>query len=352
MPPELSVSSEEVSPNPELRSDFVSSEGGRFERMIIRTLCEPILARVPARVRPNHISLLTHLIAWATVATAVISAQLDRPFKSLALLAAGGGMLLQMIGDCLDGMHARKTNQCSKLGEMMDHWLDANVVPLVTLGITIALDMAPWAIVLVNVTATMVYHAQLVLYHHTGRFIHPEPANGVEGQFGVSIAYGALSIFFFFVHRQALWLDVALGAVAAIGTAVQLRCSWFYYPKLGKNILPHLLFVAVLGSIGLLHLWGAIDRIGFAAMLVFTSFRISGSYVLYTILKRPYRGHDWGIVLFIGLIAATYGLRTFAPELSTFSLPLLPYLASAYMVGRNLLEFAQHYPALSPRATR
>ncbi len=59
--------------------------------------------------------------------------------RALALIGAGVGMLLSMIGDSLDGMHARRTDQCSKLGEMMDHWLDAIIVPLTTLGITVAL---------------------------------------------------------------------------------------------------------------------------------------------------------------------------------------------------------------------
>ena len=350
MPPELSVSGEKVRSNPELRSDFVTDSNGKFERVIIRMLCEPILARVPHWVHPNQISVITHVIAWATAAAAVISAQSDRPNKSLFLLAAGFGMLLQMIGDCLDGMQARKTDQCSKLGEMMDHWLDANVVPLVTLGITIALDMPPWAIVLVNVTATMVYHAQLVLYHHTGRFIHPEPASGVEGQFGVSIAYVALAIFFYFVDRQARWLDVALSVVAVIGTFVQLRCSWFYYPKLGKHIQPHLRFVATLAAFGALYLWGAIDLYGFAFVLVFSSFRISGSYVLHTIVKRPFDGNDLGIVFFAVLIAILHSLRSASGGVIDAALPLLPYLAGAYMVFRNLLEFGRHYRALNPRA--
>lgn len=324
-------------------SDFVAPSTGRFEEAIIRTLCEPILVRLPASVTPNSISLVTHVIVWATAYCAILSATLPHPYKSLALVAAGVGMLLQMIGDCLDGMHARRTNQCSRLGEMMDHWLDANVVPLVTVGLTMALGMSPWAIVLVNVTATMVYQAQLVLYNHTGKFIHPEPANGVEAQFGVAMGYGALGALFYFVDRDARWLDVALALVAGLAVFVQMRCNWFYYPKLGKFIGEHLLFAGYLLAFGALYLSGAMDVMAFLSTLVFTSFRISGSYVLYTLLKRPYSGVDVGLLGSIALIAASHFLLVPAGIWGATVHATLPYLASAYLVGRNLLDFARHY---------
>ena len=163
MPSELSVElRDEVPPELAQRDSLVSSTGSRIERRVIEWFCEPLLERIPPSVRPNTISLVTHLIAWITGVLAVISPLLSPLGCALALTGAGVGMLASMIGDCLDGMHARKTNQCSKLGELMDHWLDAIIVPLTTVGITMALGMEPWAIAIVNVTAGMVYHGLLV----------------------------------------------------------------------------------------------------------------------------------------------------------------------------------------------
>eukprot|EP00494_Astrolonche_serrata_P020023 UN20240 len=38
---------------------------------------------------------------------------------------------ISMALDCLDGMHARATNQCSRVGELLDHWTDSFSVPII-----------------------------------------------------------------------------------------------------------------------------------------------------------------------------------------------------------------------------
>jgi phosphatidylglycerophosphate synthase len=259
-------------------------------------------------------------------------------------------MLVSMIGDCLDGMHARRTHQTSKLGEMMDHWLDAIIVPLVTIGASMALQMEPWVIAGVNLMVAMVYHAQLVLYHHTGKFVHPEPASGVEGQFGVSVGYVGMAALFYFVQRNAPWLDVALIALGALAMVVELKCSAFYYTKAGFRMDRHLVFVGMGAGLCALYLGGIIDVYAFLLVLVFASFRISGSYVLFTIVKRPYAGTDHGITLFI---AAMAGAHFALPGATVGSLPLpsaLAYVACAYMFGRNMMDFGRHYEALRTRS--
>src|SRR5262245_58845331 len=113
---------------------FFAETGSKFEPLLIKTLCEPLLPRIPASVHPNTISLITHGIGWMTALLALSSVYLSPFARAMALTGAGIGMFLSMIGDCIDGLHARRTNQCTKLGEMMDHWLDAIIVPLVTVG--------------------------------------------------------------------------------------------------------------------------------------------------------------------------------------------------------------------------
>jgi phosphatidylglycerophosphate synthase len=346
MPPELTAQQSQGKPKAD---GFSVAPPTRFEERILQWLCEPVLVRIPASVHPNTISLWTHFIAWVTAACAVSSALLPQPQRSFALIAASVGMLLSMIGDCLDGMHARRTQQTSKLGEMMDHWLDAIIVPLVTIGASMALEMEPWVIAAVNVMVAMVYHAQLVLYHHTGKFIHPEPASGVEGQFGVSVGYVGMAALFYFVERSAAWLDIALIALGAMAIVVELKCSAFYYAKPGFRLDRHLVFVGLGGALAGLYLWGVIDVYAFLLTLVFTSFRISGTYVLCTIIKKPYAGTDHGITAFLVAIGAAH---LALPGADVLGLPLpaaLAYLACLYMFTRNMLDFARHYRDLRPR---
>jgi cardiolipin synthase len=334
------------------RDAMAVATGSRIEQRIIDWLCEPLLQRIPARVHPNTISVVTHVIAWMTAATAVGSVHLPRPQRSLALVFAGVGMLMSMIGDSLDGMHARRTDQCSKLGEMMDHWLDAIIVPLTTIGITLALQMPMWAIALVNVTGAMVYHGQLVLYHHTGKFIHPEPATGMEAQLGLSVGYVGLAALYYFVDRSAPWLDMTIAAIAVFGIYIELRCNWFYYTRLGKLLRYHGIFVVMCGGFAALYLLRAIDLYAFVLALVCTSFRISGTYVLSTIVHRRFNGNDLGVIAWlVALFAAHFALPPIALGPLTLT-GILPWAACAYMVARNLVDFSRHYRELKPTAAR
>ena len=348
MLPELSMHMREEAAGEAERDSMIVSSGSKIEERIVQWLCQPVLRHIPRRVHPNTISLVTHAICWITAILAVSSVHLSQPYKSLALVGAGIGMLTSMIGDCLDGMHARNTDQCSKLGELMDHWLDAIIVPLVVLGASLALEMDPWAIALANVTATMVYHGQLVLYHHTGKFIHPEPASGMEAQFALSMGYVGLAALLYFVERHQPWLDVAISGIALLALFIQARCNWFYYVRLGKLTRYHLTFVAMCSAFGLLYWLRAIDVYGFALALTFVSFRICGTYVLFTIVKRRYDGNDWGV--FAWLAAMFAGHFLLAPiQLGPITVQaLLPYGASMYMLVRNLSDFSQYYGVLKP----
>jgi phosphatidylglycerophosphate synthase len=345
MPSELSMQMQDKAA-PE--RNFFAATGSKFEPLLIRLLCEPILPHIPAQVRPNTISLLTHAVVWTTALLAIVSPDLPPLSRALSLIGAGIGMFLSMLGDCLDGLHARRTNQCTKLGEMMDHWLDALVVPLATIGITSALQMPGWAMVTVNVSAAMIYNAQLVLYHHTGRFVHPEPASGPEGQFGLAIGYVAIAGLFYVVDRHQPWLDLSIVALAVAGTIVQLRCSIFYYPKLGRLVLEHAWFAGLCLGFGALYLCGALDQHYFLFTVVFTSFRICGTYVLRTIVKERYDGKDLGLLAFIVAIFVAHFLIKPADVAGIRVTDWLAALSCAYAIARNFLDFSRHYAQLKP----
>jgi phosphatidylglycerophosphate synthase len=329
---------------------FFAENGSRFEPLLIKTLCEPLLPYIPPSVHPNTITLLTHAMVWITAILALISPHLPPLQQAAALIGAGVGMFLSMLGDCMDGLHARHTNQSSKLGEFLDHWLDAMVVPLATVGMSAALQMPPWAMVTINVSVAMIYNAQLVLYHHTGRFIAPEPATGAEGQFGLSLGYVAIAGFFYYFDRHQPWLDLAMAALAAAATLVQLRCTVFYYPKLGKNVIEHVWFILPCAGFGAAYLLGAIDLVFFVFAVVFTSFRVSGTYVLRTIVGERYKGFDGVIFAFMALIFAVhYGLRP-EPIGNLRIEDLIAAAACLYAVSRNFWDFSRHYRTLKPRA--
>jgi len=346
MPPDLGL----PMPNKAADRRFFAESSSKFEPLLIKTLCEPLLPHLPATLQPNTISLITHGVVWVTAFLAVYSVHMSRIGQAVALTAAGIGMFLSMIGDCIDGLHARRTNQCTKLGELLDHWLDAIVLPLATVGITCALEMSPLAMVVVNVTAAMVYNSQLILYHHTGRFVVAEPATGPEAQFGLSLGYVACAVFFYYVDRHQPWLDLAFGAVAVIGVVVQMRCNNFYYRQLGRSIVEHFYFVGLCFAYGALYLLDIIGLHVFLLTVVFISFRICGTYVLMTIVKERFHGNDLGLAAFAVVILAVHYGADLAPIAGVRIEDGLTAAACVYAIMRNFIDLAQRFHLLQPAA--
>jgi phosphatidylglycerophosphate synthase len=331
--------------------NFFADNGSKFEPLLVRMLSEQLLPHVPASIHPNTLSLVTHTLVWITAVLALSSPKLSPLWQAVALLGAGTGTFLSMLSDCIEGLHAQRTDQSTSLGQSMDRWLGAIAVPLATAGITAALEMPPWAMVAVNLTAAMIFNARLVLYAHTGERMHSEPSGGIEGQFVLAVGYVALAGVFFYVDRHHPWVDLAVAALGCAATFLQLRWSVFYYPLLRGRVREHLVFVATCGGFGALYWLGAIGLHAFLFTVVFTSFRISGTYVLRSTVHERYQGLDLGLLAFVAAIFAVhYGVRP-EPLPGTTLENLLAGASCLYAVARSLGDLSRHYSTLKPRAT-
>ena len=331
----------------EQKSTFEAELNSSFEPWLIKNICEPVLKYVPLSVAPNSISLAGSFACWLMATLAYISTELTGAYKLAALLGAGAFMMVSMVADCLDGMQARRTNRCSKLGEMMDHWLDSAHVPLVTVGLCLALEPRPWAVVLIHITNTMIYNGQLVLYHHRGRFVHAN-TGGPEAEFGVAIGYVGIGLLFGIFGRHNIYMDVGVLIASVIAIYTQMKINYFYYARLKKDVIHHLPFVLLCGGFGALYLTGAITQLAFLLCVVFCSFRITGGYVQYTILGRRFSGMDWGIAAWIVGMAGYYFLMDPVLIFGFKLYKALPFFACLYMAGRSMWEFVRYYHELKP----
>jgi phosphatidylglycerophosphate synthase len=348
----LSSSPTGVEPQAAEPARFQASSSSEFERQLLEHVCVPLVERIPARVHPNTLSLLTHAMVWATAGTAALSPHLGRVERGVALVCAALGVFLSMIGDSIDGMHARRTQQCSKVGELMDHWLDALAVPLAMTGLGLALQMAPAIYALCLISCAMIYQAQLLLYHHTGEFVSAEPTSGVEAQAGVVVIYLFMASLLQFVAPEARLVKLGVTTFGVITFFMHLRCNRFYYLRLGKRVRDHVPFVVYCAAFGALYLAGALEVHGFSLLVAFVSFRICGSYVLFTILKRPYRGNDWSIAVWVVALALAHFALEPRQVAGIGLQTLLPYVACLHLAGRNLSDFARAYPTLQPGPVR
>jgi phosphatidylglycerophosphate synthase len=111
-----------------------------------RWLVDPLVARLPARLSPNTITHVGHLINLAALLLLLSSrAQHGAPFFVAALL-----IQLYVVSDNADGAHARRTRQSSPFGEMLDHGLDILNVAYIACISAVALGLDPsWRLLLV-----------------------------------------------------------------------------------------------------------------------------------------------------------------------------------------------------------
>jgi phosphatidylglycerophosphate synthase len=122
-----------------------------------RFVVDPLLPYIPAKVSPNAITHVGHLLnllgtavllvlqppesAWASTPPASASSIQGRwPFFFAALLVN-----LYTWCDNADGAHARRTKQCSPLGEFLDHGLDQFNTVYIAYLTALALGVSPLA---------------------------------------------------------------------------------------------------------------------------------------------------------------------------------------------------------------
>src|SRR5262245_27441633 len=85
-----------------------------------RVMVNPLLPFIPAKLTPNAITHIGHLLALsAAVLILFLRPKSGWPFFAAAIL-----INIYCWCDNADGAHARRTKQCSPLGEFLDHGLD------------------------------------------------------------------------------------------------------------------------------------------------------------------------------------------------------------------------------------
>jgi phosphatidylglycerophosphate synthase len=258
-------------------------------------------------------------------------------------------MFTAMILDSLDGMHARRTKQTSKRGEFLDHWLDAIHIPLVSGTVALMLDVNPLILGLTMVLGSSIYNAQLCLYYRTGKFVSP-PTSGMEAQV---IGTGVLTLtgqMFYFSNRYTPAVAWTIWAICVAAVWAQGCQWWFFFDRLGRRPGGIFTFTLQVAALFGLYYWNGLGRLTFIVAVVFLSFRSSGTYVLRTLAKKPYDGHDIVSWAFIALAWAGF---VWAPDVSLLgqSLTVLAVAAgAAVQIARNVVEVVRDRAALTPPA--
>ena len=181
-----------------------------------RFVIEPTVPLIPRRVDPN---LITHVGHAANLAAVAALAAFGGPRGGWPFAVAAALLHFYNYCDNADGAHARRTGQCSAMGELLDHGLDLLNVAYIAAMTAMAVGASPlWSVavmILIPAAAAATYWEQA----ETGVF-ELGLLNQVESITILSAALIASAIF-----GTDVWTRVHLGPVALREIALVVVCA-------------------------------------------------------------------------------------------------------------------------------
>jgi phosphatidylglycerophosphate synthase len=174
------------------------------------------LPAIPRSVNPNAITHAGHLLNL--VGTALLLA-FYRPSGGWAFFVAAITLHLYNWCDNADGGHARRTNQCSALGEFLDHGLDVLNATYIAYLSAMSIGAPPiwWVIITLTIlgAAAMTYWEQA----ETGVF-HLGTLNQIESVFALGTILIVAGI-----YGVDVWERIHLGPVTARTAIMTFVCG-------------------------------------------------------------------------------------------------------------------------------
>lgn len=191
-----------------------------------RYLIDPLLPFIPAKISPNSITHVGHLVNLFGLALLLAL----RPEKGWPFFAAALCINLYNWCDNADGAHARRTKQCSPFGEFLDHGLDQFNTVYIAILSALAIGARPmeWVafVLLVPGAAVVTYWEQ----SNTGVF-RVGMLNQVE-----SIVVLTITLAITGVTGQALWGKELFFGLAVRDVMVLWPCSTILF-GMARNLV-------------------------------------------------------------------------------------------------------------------
>lgn len=306
-------------------------------RLLERAFFAPIVRALPRRITPNQITITGQLAAVAAFALVVIARPLGAAgYVGLAALAG-----FYVLADSIDGLFARHTRQTSRLGELLDHWLDAISVPLIVLSFGLALPADPRLVFAATLVTSFLHFATFLHGFRLG-FVHLGAIGIAEGT-GVA---ALVCVFAAVAGTELLARPVLLGFSTASLMLAALVVGGSTALWSMRGLARHLrdfLFIAVLfAAVAVWFAWGRLSPALAGALVIALGSRLEGQVIRARLLQEPLVLRD-PLLLVLVLGSATAAL---AVPLDAVAQPLLAFLALLYAAWRQARAFMQTTAAL------
>jgi phosphatidylglycerophosphate synthase len=295
---------------------------------LLKYLWTPIVNRLPASLTPNTITCAGFCCMGISVACVWLA--LNK--TSWAFAGAALFVFLYMTGDNIDGSHARRTGQSSKLGEFLDHWLDSLNSVMVNLCLAFSLHLEGWLLPVLMAAVALAFFATIWEHHHTGVF-HSGRLGTNEGLLLIVALYFLLCF-----APQAPWLlyqadkitlAMVLIVLSLLTCAVTVLGTLWRVRSHVAGFLPLVLILAA--TLG--HAWR--DNLSFplAALIILLSNTLFAGPLLLDRLAHqasPYR--TW-----VASVLAVVALALLIPQAAAWLFAIMPKACLLYTLALLLM---------------
>jgi phosphatidylglycerophosphate synthase len=296
-----------------MEKKYICEEHSFTFDILSKYLFKPIAARLPARISPNALTLsgvfscfLSALFVWLGVNV-----------SPLFYILTAAAIFWEFLADNLDGLHARRTGQTSRLGEFLDHWLDTICLSLLTLSMLYFFEADLFWMIFSAIIIALSSFATFWEQRQRGIFYSAVvgPNEAWLGMVGLYLAAA-------FLPRE--WLAYQPGRLnfAILMIPIEIAISaWTIFGSLrrvGKNYGIFGVLAALYAAISLGMVTGKLPLFAGGALLLFVTMYFSSGQIVERLAAVELR-HRHIVAITLGILGSAAALW----------LPAVPYLGLA-----------------------
>ncbi len=171
--------------------NYTVQEKSLTQGFLTKYFWEPIVSKIPNKIKPNSITVFGAIF----ILISIFFVWLGLRGYNVGFAIAAFCIFVYMTCDNVDGPHARKTKQSSRLGEFLDHWFDAIDSVIMNMCILAMLNFSGWLAIVCMALVAIAFFATIWEHYHTGIF-HSGKIGSNEALLLIIAIYFSMTFFY------------------------------------------------------------------------------------------------------------------------------------------------------------
>lgn len=271
-------------------------ETSLLQKPLTTLFWNPLVTKLPASWTPNSITIFGGIAMFVSIffMYLALAQHMNWGYFVAAML-----MMVYMACDNVDGMHARRTGQSSKLGEFLDHWLDSMHSVNINFCLVLMFGLNGWLLIIAATLMSLAFFATIWEDYRTGVFYSGKLGTN-EGLILTALVYCAFGIFgnnqtchyqtwnTINVASCIVYLSCVVCFMTVLGTLYRVRSHFLDY-------IPIVLFII---GVSAWHLFCAFPLWASALLILGINCLFCGKFLLERLAKRISHYRNKLVILF------------------------------------------------------